>query len=194
MNNMNIKKILTISVILSTSLFLTSCEDNEEKKIMDDLDLEIQEFLEENPESDLNKIWDEKDEINDKIEASDKKTEEKKVASKSDKNKEDTKTVKKIDSKNIEIVKTVEEFSKCITKNWAKVYWTSWCWHCQKQKEMFWDSVKNLNFTDCDANRKACKSAWITWYPTWVIDWEKYPWVQNFKVLWEKTWCKLVKE
>lgn len=181
------KKILALLSILLSTILLTSCGwPSEEEKIINDLDLEIQEFLEENPESDLDKTWDEKDEIE-----AIKETEEK-IEELGENNNSEEKVNEEIKSKNTKTIKTIDEFAKCITENWAKAYWTSWCSHCQKQKEMFWEeAAKNLNFTDCDSERKACKDAWITWYPTWVINWEQYPWVQSFEKLWELTWCKL---
>ena len=181
------KKILVLLTIIFSTILLSSCwNKSEEQKIADDLDLEIQEFTEQNPESDLNKSWDKKDES--QIESTEEKAKE------TPKKTEEVKIEKTEEKKEIEVVKTVEEFATCITKNWIKLYWTSWCTHCQKQKEMFWeDAVKNLDFTDCDKNKKACKEAWITWYPTWRIWWKLYPWVQNFEKLWELANCKLVK-
>ena len=188
------KKILTTFAVITASLLITSCWNNsEEQKIIDDLDLEIQEFLDQDPEIDWDKIEDEKDKL-EIIENKIKKTSTWKIITTDPETNLKTEELTKNDkteSKNIEITKTIEEFTKCITKNWAKAYWTSWCSHCQKQKEMFWDASKYLNFTDCDADRKWCKDAWITWYPTWVINWEQFPWVQSFEKLWEKTWCKL---
>lgn len=173
------KKILALLTIIFSTILLSSCGNkSEEEKIADDLDLQIQEFSDIDTGSQLNKTSEQKDET--KTETIKEKKEEPKIE----------KTVEKKDAKNTQ---TLEEFAKCITKKWAKVYWTSWCWHCQKQKEMFWDALKNISFTDCDKNRKVCKDAWITWYPTWVINWKKYPWVQSLEFLWKKTWCELAK-
>lgn len=179
------KKILTLLTIIFSTILLSSCGNkSEEEKIMDDLDLEIEEFLEENPEATLDNSWDEKDEV--EVEIIEEKAEE-------TAEKPETVEIKKTEETwNIEIVKTVEEFATCITKNWAKAYWTSWCSHCQKQKEMFWDeAAKNLAFMDCEADIKWCKDAWITWYPSWKVWWNLYPWVQSFEKLWELTNCKL---
>ena len=178
------KKALFLTILLSTTIFLNSCEKSEQEKIMDDLDLQINEAFEQVNDEDFNNIWDEKDEV-----------EEIKNTEKQD---EKIEQVKKIEIKNdtkkeVQIVKSVNGFAKCLTENWAKLYWTLWCWHCKTQKEMFWDAIKNINFIDCDKERKICKDAWITDYPTWVIWWKKYPWTQSFEKLWELTWCKLEK-
>lgn len=178
------KKILVLLTIIFSTISLSSCGNkSEEEKIADDLDLQIQEFSDIDTDSELNKTSEKKDET---------KTEVKIIKDKKNKD-EKIEIEKPKEENNIQIVKTIEEFAKCITRKWAKVYWTSWCWYCQKQKEMFWDALKNISFTDCDENRKVCKDAWITWYPTWIINWKKYPWVQSLEFLWKKTWCGLVK-
>ena len=178
------RKIVSISMLIAATLLLNSCQNSEEQKIMDDLDLEVNEFLENNPESGINNIWEEKD-WNKMEENSDKKNNK-------TEDKEAEKEVNKESNKESS-TGSIDEFAQCITKNWARMYWTDWCVHCKNQKKMFGDAMKNVNFIDCDKERQACKTAWITWYPTWIIWWEQFPWVQTFELLWEKTWCKLVK-
>jgi hypothetical protein len=50
------RKIVSISMLIAATLLLNSCQNSEEQKIMDDLDLEVNEFLENNPESGINNI------------------------------------------------------------------------------------------------------------------------------------------
>jgi len=184
------KKNLTLLAILLSATILTSCESSEEKKIMDDLDLEIQEYLEENPEV----ITNEDTKTSENSELSSDKNNENPEENKN--NSEEVKNEEVADTTAEEwvtLTNNISDFAKCITEKWAKMYWTEWCSHCKTQKKMFWDALKDISFTDCDANRALCKSTWITWYPTWIIWWEKFPWVQSFEKLWEETWCKLVK-
>ena len=79
----------------------------------------------------------------------------------------------------------------CLKEKWVKLYWTSWCSHCNRQKEMLWeDGVAALWFIDCDENRSECRDAWVEAYPTWIVDWEKLPWVRQLAFLAQKTWCQ----
>jgi len=180
-------KTLILSAIISSSIFLTSCEDKEDQKILDDLDLQIQEF------NDIKDIDSKADQSDVNQSDANQKDEVKTIKEKQKNNQNNQKISQKKEIKKFETTKTISEFAKCLTKNWVKMYWTSWCWHCKDQKDMFWDDFKNINFTDCDKDRKTCKIAWITWYPTWVINWKKYPWVQSFEELWNAAWCKLIK-
>jgi hypothetical protein len=66
----------------------------------------------------------------------------------------------------------METFTKCLSDNGAKFYGAFWCPHCQNQKKMFGDSIKNVNYIECatsDGNGQTdiCKEAGITGYPTW---------------------------
>ena len=82
------------------------------------------------------------------------------------------------------------KLATCLKEKWAKLYWTSWCSHCKRQKEMLWpEAVKALWFIDCDQNKSACTAAWVKGYPTWVINWENLPWVRELNFVASKAGC-----
>jgi len=101
--------------------------------------------------------------------------------------KEDKKPEEKVEDAPVRKI----ELAKCLTIQWAKMYWTSWCWHCNSQKERFWKwAFEFADFTDCDTEKEKCIEAWIQWYPTWVINWEAYPWNKTLDFLAEKAGCE----
>lgn len=84
-------------------------------------------------------------------------------------------------------------FAKCLKEKWAKFYWTNWCSHCQKQKELLWweQAVQALWFIDCDANKEECTKAQISAYPTWIINGSTLLWTQSIEALSQQTWCQM---
>ena len=74
-------------------------------------------------------------------------------------------------------------FAKCLTEKGIKMYGTGWCPHCKDQKEMFGDSFKFIDYTDCDQNKDLCLIEEIGGYPTWKIDDESYPGTQSLDTL-----------
>lgn len=66
--------------------------------------------------------------------------------------------------------KDMEAFTKCLSDGGVKIYGASWCPHCQNQKKMFGDSIKNI-YIECypDGNTLTdiCKQAGINGFPTW---------------------------
>ena len=64
-------------------------------------------------------------------------------------------------------------------------YGAYWCPHCHDQKQLFGkDAAKNLNYVECDprgaeAQPEACQSAGVRSFPTWEVDGQLYPGVQN---------------
>jgi thiol-disulfide isomerase/thioredoxin len=84
-----------------------------------------------------------------------------------------------------------EALAVCLKDKSVRLYWTSWCSHCQKQKMLFWkEAFKRLWFVDCDKNKEECIEVWVRGYPTWVINEELFPWVQSLESLAKKTACK----
>ena len=68
--------------------------------------------------------------------------------------------------------KDIEAFTKCLSDGGVKLYGAYWCPHCQNQKEMFGNSIKNINYIECstpdgEGQTDVCKQAGITSYPTW---------------------------
>ena len=85
---------------------------------------------------------------------------------------------------------TLDSFTLCLTEKGAKMYGTQWCSHCQKQKELFKESFKNIDYTDCDAKNLQCKTAGVNGYPTWIFsNGSKLPGTQSLKRLSDKTGC-----
>lgn len=85
----------------------------------------------------------------------------------------------------------LDDFAQCLTNKNAVLYGTEWCPHCTRQKELFENSVKYINFVDCDVNRNICMEKGITGYPTWIINEKKYLGTQQLSTLAEITGCKL---
>jgi glutaredoxin len=86
----------------------------------------------------------------------------------------------------------MSQFAKCLTEKGAVFYGTEWCPHCNNQKAMFGDAMKNINFIDCDKESQACTTAGIEGYPTRVFkDGSKTPGTQEFAALAAKTGCEV---
>jgi hypothetical protein len=84
-----------------------------------------------------------------------------------------------------------DEFAKCLTEQGAIFYGTEWCGFCQRQKEDFGASMQYVNFIDCDQNRNLCQSEGITGYPTWKINGQLYPGMQQLNRLSDLSGCEL---
>ncbi len=87
---------------------------------------------------------------------------------------------------------TVKEQSlaQCLTEKGATMYGTEWCGYCKRQKELFGDDFKDINYIDCDKNSQECNMMGIDGYPTWIINNEKYPGLQSFEKLASLTGCE----
>jgi glutaredoxin len=83
------------------------------------------------------------------------------------------------------------EFAECLTDSGAVFYGTSWCSHCNAQKELFGDAVSEVEFVDCDLSRDLCSMAGVTAFPTWVINGEKHVGTQPLQTLSDLTGCSL---
>jgi len=95
------------------------------------------------------------------------------------------------------IIKDVNlnDFAKCISQS-AKLYGAYWCPHCKDQKALFGESVKYINYVECDASGEnakpeECQAAGITGYPTWIINNQKYEGFKKLEELASLTNCKL---
>lgn len=68
----------------------------------------------------------------------------------------------------VTVTKNYDKFAKCLTVAGAKLYTTSWCPHCKKQKAMFGDSLKHLKLFECDtAGAKECEAKGVQGVPAW---------------------------
>jgi len=69
---------------------------------------------------------------------------------------------------------TALKLATCLKASGAKFYGAFWCPHCNDQKAMFGDAVKELPYIECSTpdgrgQTPVCAAANITGYPTWVF-------------------------
>ncbi len=76
-----------------------------------------------------------------------------------------------------------DEFAAYLTEQGAIMYGTDWCSYCKKQKELFGDSFRYINYVNCDQERQVCVDADVKGYPTWEIDGETYSGLQSLERL-----------
>jgi len=67
-------------------------------------------------------------------------------------------------------VNNYDEFAKCLTTNGMTFYGAFWCPHCQNMKTEFGDSMKYIQYVECDTRGKnaqpqLCDEKKITGYP-----------------------------
>jgi glutaredoxin len=79
----------------------------------------------------------------------------------------------------------------CLTKKGAVMYGTGWCGFCKKQKDLFGDSFKDIDYVNCDQDKDKCTSAGVRGYPTWKIAGKNYPGMQTFEKLSSLSGCEL---
>jgi glutaredoxin len=84
-----------------------------------------------------------------------------------------------------------DSFAKCLTENGLKMYGTEWCGYCKQQKELFGSSFEYIDYTDCDVDSATCSAEGVGGYPTWKINGESYPGVQQLARLAQLTGCEL---
>lgn len=76
-----------------------------------------------------------------------------------------------------------ESLALCLSENKVKMYGTTWCSYCQKQKQEFGKAFKKIEFIDCDRERDICLREGIQGYPTWKINGEPYSGLQTLETL-----------
>ncbi|MFH1751301.1 MAG: hypothetical protein ABH863_06475 [Candidatus Micrarchaeota archaeon] len=89
-----------------------------------------------------------------------------------------------------------DEFAQCLTDKGAKMYGAYWCTHCASQKKEFGNSLKYVDYVECDpsgadANPQLCQQKGIKGYPTWEINGQFYEGEQNFQTLSALSGCPL---
>jgi len=88
-----------------------------------------------------------------------------------------------------------DEFAKCLTSKNATFYGSFECTFCNRQKEMFGNSMQYINYVECgpldSPPNAACINAGIERYPTWIINGIKYLGLQQLNSLSELTGCTL---
>jgi hypothetical protein len=82
--------------------------------------------------------------------------------------------------------------AQCLADKGVKMYGTTWCSHCNAQKEDFGAEAKGvLPFIDCEKEQATCQKAGIQGYPTWKFsDGSKLPGRQDLTKLAKKTACE----
>ena len=92
----------------------------------------------------------------------------------------------------------VAGFGRCLRSKGAVFYGTSWCPHCQKQREMLGDAMDSVKYVECSENGErgattaACKKADVDSYPTWIFaDGSRANGRQSLEDLAAKTGCEL---
>ncbi len=59
--------------------------------------------------------------------------------------------------------------AECLKEKNITMYGTEWCPHCKHQKEIFGEYFSYINFVNCDFDKKTCRKAKITGYPTILL-------------------------
>jgi len=86
----------------------------------------------------------------------------------------------------------LDSFASCLTENGAEMYGASWCPHCTDQKELFGESFKLIDYTECTTDQQKCEEEGIQYLPTWKFaDGTVTTGLKSFSSLAEKTGCKL---
>lgn len=89
---------------------------------------------------------------------------------------------------------TLENLAKCLSEKGAKLYGTSGCGYCKKQKEMFRDAASYLPYIDCtdEKTKYLCEEAKIGPVPSWDFpDKERVLGLQSLEKLAELSGCSL---
>ncbi len=82
-----------------------------------------------------------------------------------------------------------EKLAKCLTSKGVIMYGTSWCGHCNNQKNAFGEAFEYVDFIDCDNERKICVEAGIRGYPSWIINGQIYPGARQLDQLADLSEC-----
>jgi protein-disulfide isomerase len=63
-----------------------------------------------------------------------------------------------------------DDLASCLKRKGVKFYGAYYCGYCEKQKEMFGDSKKNLPYIECENPKNPqCANANVKVYPTWIF-------------------------
>lgn len=67
-----------------------------------------------------------------------------------------------------------EQIAKCLTEKGVKFYGAYWCSHCAKQKQLFGNAIKYVDYIECSLPEKKgqtpiCIEQGIKTYPTWIF-------------------------
>ena len=82
-------------------------------------------------------------------------------------------------------------FAQCLTDKGAIMYGTDWCSYCKKQRAMFGESFKDIDYRNCDIVGDECSQAGVRGFPTWVINGRSYVGVQSLEDIGKATGCEV---
>jgi glutaredoxin len=91
----------------------------------------------------------------------------------------------------------LDDFARCLTESGAVFYGTYWCPQCTRQRDLFGRSDRYVRYVECategsDEPKRACKSAGVRSYPTWVFgDGSRVSGRQSLERLAARTGCAL---
>lgn len=83
-----------------------------------------------------------------------------------------------------------DDFAKCLTEKGAIIYGNDFCDYTTKQRSMFGNSKKYLNYIGC-AGGTECDLKKVKITPTWEINGTMYEGVQSFDKLSALSGCKI---
>lgn len=93
---------------------------------------------------------------------------------------------------------TLAGFGRCLKSKGATFYGTSWCPHCDAQREALGDAMNSVRYVECSVDgargesTPACRKAKIDSYPTWTFsDGSRAGGAQSLEELAAKTGCDL---
>ena len=96
---------------------------------------------------------------------------------------------------------TLASFGRCLKSKGATFYGTSWCPHCDTQRETLGEAMDYVKYVECsvDGTRgettAACKKADVDGYPTWTFaDGSREGGKQSLHELAAKTGCTLPRD
>ncbi len=78
-----------------------------------------------------------------------------------------TQVEKPIEKPVVNNISATESLAKCLTAKWAKMYGTETCPYCMKQKDLFGEDFKYVNYINCMEQPAVCGEANIQWVPAW---------------------------
>ncbi len=85
------------------------------------------------------------------------------------------------------------EVAQCLTEKGVQMYGTSWCPHCQDQKDMFGNDWQFIDYIECDQGspqRPLCAEAQVFSYPSWIFPGqERLEGTQPIEILAQKAAC-----
>jgi len=85
-----------------------------------------------------------------------------------------------------------DDFAKCLAAKNIVMYGTPWCEWCQKEKALFSNSFKFVNYIDCSQKSQECVAKQINGTPTWIFgDGRRIEGYQTLEQLSQESGCLL---